>query len=64
MSRREAKRRFSQEDADEAMEGITATQTPIDEIAEAYKDTALIEGAIEPTATIVDRINPVLNVKA
>lgn len=64
MSRREAKRQFTQEDADEAMKGITATKTPIDETAGAYKDTALIEDAIEPTATIVDRIKPVMNIKA
>lgn len=64
MSRREAKRRFSQEDADEAMEGITSTKTPIDETPAAYKDAGLIEEAIGPTASVVDRITPVINIKA
>jgi RNA-splicing ligase RtcB len=64
MSRREAKRRFTQEDADAAMEGITATKTPIDEAPMSYKPARVIEEAIEPTATIVDRIEPVLNIKA
>lgn len=64
MSRREAERTFTQDEADAEMEGITATKVPIDESPMSYKDAALIEEAIEPTATVVDRIKPVLNVKA
>jgi len=64
MSRREAKRQFSQDDADAEMEGVFTSKIPIDETPAAYKHSALIEDAIEPTASVVDRISPVLNVKA
>ena len=35
----------------------------LDESKAAYKDSAMIEKAIEPTATIIDRIKPFLNLK-
>jgi len=35
----------------------------IDESPDAYKDPKIIEEAIEPTARILDRVVPVLNIK-
>jgi len=43
--------------------GIYCSKLPKDEIKEAYKDPKLIEDAIEPTATIIDRLIPVLAMK-
>ena len=36
---------------------------PADEIKEGYKDQTIIEEAIEPTAKIVNRVKPILNLK-
>ena len=44
--------------------GNYASVIPKDEVKEAYKDPAFIEAAIAPTATIVDRLKPVLTLKA
>jgi RNA-splicing ligase RtcB len=44
--------------------GIFLSVVPKDEVKEAYKDPTFIEEAIEPTATIIDRIKPVLTLKA
>jgi len=44
--------------------GIFLSVVPKDEVKEAYKDPKFIEEAIEPTATIIDRIKPVLTLKA
>jgi tRNA-splicing ligase RtcB len=44
--------------------GNYASVIPKDEVKEAYKDPAFIEKAIGPTATIVDRLRPVLTLKA
>jgi len=44
--------------------GIYLSVVPKDEVKEAYKDPKFIEKAIEPTATVVDRIRPVLTLKA
>jgi len=44
--------------------GIFLSVVPKDEVKEAYKDPAFIEKSIEPTATIVDRLVPVLTLKA
>jgi hypothetical protein len=49
------------------MEGIYSTsvcQGTLDEAPDAYKDCKVIEEAIEPTAVIIDRIKPILNMKA
>ena len=35
----------------------------IDEAKGAYKSSAMIEAAIEPTATIIERVKPILNIK-
>lgn len=44
--------------------GIFLSVVPKDEVKEAYKDPAFIEKSIGPTATIVDRLKPVLTLKA
>lgn len=44
--------------------GIVVTTLPKDELKEAYKDPSFIEDAIAPTATIVDRLRPMLPIKA
>ncbi len=64
MSRTEAKKNITTEDAKEVMESVYASVTPVDESPLCYKSASMIENAIEPTATIVDRLKPVLNFKA
>jgi len=44
--------------------GIYLSVVPKDEVKEAYKDPSFIEETIAPTATIVDRLKPVLTLKA
>jgi len=44
--------------------GIFLSVVPKDEVKEAYKDPTFIEKAVEPTATIIDRIKSVLTLKA
>jgi len=44
--------------------GIFASVLPKDELKMAYKDAEFIENAIAPTADIVDRLKPVLPIKA
>lgn len=43
--------------------GTYISLLPLDEAKEAYKDPKVIEDAIGPTAAIVDRLRPVLNMK-
>jgi len=64
-SRAEAKRNFSADIARKRMEskGIYTSAVPVDEVKEAYKDPKIIEEAIEPTAKIIDRIIPIMNMK-
>lgn len=64
MSRTQAKNSITSDEAKAVMESVYASETPIDESPLCYKDPAMIENAIEPTATIVDRLKPVLNFKA
>lgn len=66
MSRAEAKRTLSMDDFAKSMEGIYTTSivpAVLDEAKKCYKDSAMIEAAIEPTATIIDRIVPIINIK-
>jgi RNA-splicing ligase RtcB len=56
-------------DADEARKrmydnGTYSSNVPGDEVPEAYKETALIEEQIKPTAEVVDRLVPKMNFKA
>lgn len=64
-SRAQAKIKFSSSVAKERMEakGIFTSAVPTDEVKEAYKDPKVIEKAIEPTAEIIDRIVPIMNMK-
>ena len=66
LSRTQAKRQLSMEDAKDQMSkaGVFTTNIPLDEAPGAYKDSKLIEEAILPTARIVSRIKPIHNMKA
>lgn len=67
LSRRKAKEHIDLETFKEQMKGIYSTsvcQGTLDEAPDAYKDSKLIEEAIGPTAIIIDRIKPILNMKA
>jgi RNA-splicing ligase RtcB len=65
-SRSKAKEKYSVEEVKKSMKGIYTTSVckeTVDESVFAYKDSDLIERLIEPTATILDRIKPIWNVK-
>ena len=64
-SRSDAKRKLNLDDAKASMKakGIYSSGIPHDEVKDAYKDPELIEMCIEPTATIIDRVRPVMNMK-
>jgi len=65
MSRTEAKNRYDEQDMAEQTGDTYLSVTPVDETPRAYKDPELIEEAIGPTtAEIVDRVKPLLSVKA
>lgn len=66
MSRGDASRKIDLEDFKFSMKGIVSTsvcKSTIDESCFAYKDPKMIEAAIAPTATILDRVKPILNLK-
>lgn len=65
-SRSKAKKELSIEKFENDMSGIFSTSVchgTIDESPDAYKDSKIIEIAIEPTAIILDRIIPIHNMK-
>jgi tRNA-splicing ligase RtcB len=64
-SRRWAKETLSLEEAKKSMDekGIYCSKLPLDEARGAYKPAKLIEDAIDPTATIIDRFLPVMSMK-
>jgi len=64
LSRSKAKEVITTEQAEKAMEDIYASIKPIDESPLAYKDSEVIENAIEPTVNILDRIIPIHNLKS
>jgi RNA-splicing ligase RtcB len=67
MSRSEAKKQLSLESFKQEMTGIYSSSVcegTLDEAPGAYKDPEMIQKAISPTAKIVDRITPFLNIKA
>jgi RNA-splicing ligase RtcB len=67
MSRRQAHRELDVEEFRERMGDVYSTSVgdkTLDEAPMAYKDAALIEDAITPTAEIIDRLRPVHNLKA
>lgn len=67
MSRRQAFRELDLDDFKTQMSEVFSTSVnsdTLDEAPLAYKDAALIEQAIEPTAQIVDRLDVIHNIKA
>jgi RNA-splicing ligase RtcB len=66
LSRSDAKRKLDVNVYREQMKNIFSTSvglSTLDEAPGAYKDPEIIEMAIEPTATILDRIIPIHNMK-
>jgi RNA-splicing ligase RtcB len=66
MSRGKAKESIDLDKFKKQMEGIYSTSVckgTLDEAPDAYKDSKMIEAAIEPTATILDKLKPLLNIK-
>jgi len=65
MSRTKAKADCSAEVVRKRMQAkdIYTSAVPVDEVPEAYKDPEVIEKAISPTATVVDRIIPIMNMR-
>jgi RNA-splicing ligase RtcB len=66
MSRGEASRNIDLKDFERKMKGIVSTsvcKSTLDEAPQAYKNPKVIEKAIEPTAKILDRVKPILNLK-
>lgn len=66
MSRGEASRKIDLEKFRFSMKGIVSTsvgKSTLDESPQAYKDPKMIEDAIAPTANIIDRVKPILNLK-
>lgn len=64
MSRTEARDTFSEENHAERMNEVVATELPVDEHPDAYKKVSLIKDMMEPSVEVVDRLEPVLNLKA
>ncbi|MFW6122531.1 MAG: RtcB family protein [Petrotogales bacterium] len=66
MSRSQAKKKLKLEDFESQMDGIYSTSvvhSTLDEAPGAYKDASVIEKAIEPTANILLKIKPIINMK-
>jgi RNA-splicing ligase RtcB len=66
MSRSEAKHKISLEQVQYSMKGIytsSVCKETVDESVFAYKKSSMIEQAIEPTAIILNKIKPILNIK-
>lgn len=65
-SRSKAKEMVDYDKYRKSMEGIVTTsvnKSTIDESPQSYKSSKLIESLIDDTATVVNRIKPVLNIK-
>ena len=64
-SRKWAKQNLNVDEARHRMEqnNIYCSALPKDELKGAYKDSKIIEAAIEPTAEIIDRLKPVIAMK-
>jgi RNA-splicing ligase RtcB len=66
MSRGNASRNIDLDKFKFRMKGIVSTsvcKSTLDESPQAYKDPKMIEEAIAPTAIIIDRVKPILNLK-
>lgn len=67
MSRTRAFNELGMESFEEEMEDVhstSVTEETLDEAPQAYKDKEVIESVIGETAEVVDRLEPVLNLKA
>ncbi len=67
MSRSKAKKNIDLETFKEQMKNVYSTSvcvSTLDEAPDAYKDSSIIEEAIKPTAKILNRIVPVINLKS
>jgi len=67
MSRSQANKSLDVEEFKSQMRGIYSTsvnRSTLDEAPGAYKDSKIIENTIGPTATIIDKVKPVLNMKS
>ena len=67
LSRMQARKQIEMKDFIESMKGIyssSISKNTLDEAPQAYKDSKEIEKLIMPTADIIDRLKPVLNIKA
>jgi RNA-splicing ligase RtcB len=65
-SRTQAKKQVDLEEFKKSMEGIYSSSVgrgTLDESPMAYKDSSMIERAIEPTAKILFKVKPILNLK-
>jgi len=66
LSREQAKATLKLEKFEKDMKGIYSTSvcaSTLDESPDAYKDSALTEMLIEPTATVIDKFKPILSLK-
>jgi RNA-splicing ligase RtcB len=64
MSRTAAKEEYSDTEFEEQTDGVFMSETPLDEIPGAYKDSDEVEEALGESVEVVDRIEPVLSIKA
>ncbi|MFW6219850.1 MAG: RtcB family protein [bacterium] len=67
MSRSKAKKTIDIETFKEQMKNVYSTSvcvSTLDEAPDAYKDSSIIEEAIKPTAKILNRIIPIINLKS
>ena len=67
LSRMQAKKQIDMKDFIDSMKGIYSSsvcKNTLDESPMAYKNTKDIEKLIEPTVKVVDRLKPILNIKA
>lgn len=64
MSRSQAKKELSEEKAKKQMKGIYTSCIPLDEAPDAYKSAEMIRNAIRPTASIIEEVKPIMNMKA
>lgn len=64
MSRTKAHQKYSVEDMMDQTGGVYMSKKPVDETPKAYKDPGMVEDAVGETAEVVDRIKPVLSIKA
>ena len=62
-SRTIARKRITKENCEKEMENIYASIKPLDESNLAYKPSQLIEDGLKPTAKIINRLKPIINIK-